>query len=176
MRHIKGFRTLNRTHEHRKALYKNMVTALFRKERIKTTTIKAKEIRKIAEKIITKARVKNLHNIRIVNKMIKDENILMKLFNEIAPRYVNRNGGYTRIIKLSKRMGDGAEMAFLELVEESADLGKKKKTKTKKNKDESKEKKVIIDNSTDDTVIEDKTVIEEKVDTKEESENTEKKE
>jgi large subunit ribosomal protein L17 len=175
MRHIKGFRTLNRTHEHRKALYKNMVTALLRKERIKTTLIKAKEIRRVAEKMITKARVKSLHNIRIINRVIKEEDILMKLFNEIAPRYVNRNGGYTRIIKLKKRMGDGADMAYLELVEESGDIGKKKKSKSKKPTDKKEvekkdsEKNEIVDKSTEETVVEEKAeVIEEKLENKEE--------
>jgi len=139
MKHIKGFRTLNRTHSHRKALYKNMVTALFTKERIRTTTIKAKEIRRIAEKIITRAKVKNLHNIRLINKVIKDEKILMKLFDEIAPRYETRMGGYTRIIKLERRPGDGAEVSYLELVSETAVT---KKKKTKKTADKKAPKKV----------------------------------
>jgi large subunit ribosomal protein L17 len=139
MRHLKGFRTLNRTHSHRKALYKNMVTALFLNERIKTTSIKAKELRRIAEKIITRAKVKDLHNIRIISKFIKDEKILMKLFDEIAPRYLERNGGYTRIIKLDKRMGDGAELSYIELVEETG--GKKKKTK----KSSDKKKNIVKD-------------------------------
>ena len=131
MNHLKGFRTLNRTHSHRKALYKNMVTAFFGKERIKTTVIKAKEIRRVAEKIITKAKVKDLHNIRIVGRLIADKDILKKLFDEIAPRYVERAGGYTRILKLAKRKGDGADMCYLELVAEAA-AGKKKKKKVEK--------------------------------------------
>lgn len=128
MNHLKGFRKLNRTHSHRRALYKNMATALLKNEKIQTTLIKAKEIRRVVEKIITRAKVKNLHNIRIVNKLIKDKDVLMKLFNEIAPRYVNRNGGYTRIIKLPKmRAGDGSAMAYIELIEEVAATKKKKK-------------------------------------------------
>lgn len=128
MRHLKSFKMLNRRHAHRRALYRNMVEALFKRERIKTTVIKAKEIRRVAEKIITKAKVKNLHNIRIVSRLLKDKKILSKLFNEIAPRYINRNGGYTRVIKLSRRLGDGAPMAYLELLGEQIAVKKKKKT------------------------------------------------
>ncbi|HOV13381.1 MAG TPA: 50S ribosomal protein L17 [Spirochaetota bacterium] len=141
MNHLKGFRTLNRTHSHRRALYKNMVTALFRKERIKTTLIKAKEIRSVAEKIITKAKVKSLHNIRIVSRLITDKDILKKLFDEIAPRYVERAGGYTRILKLAKRKGDGADMAYIELVAEVV-AGKKKKKKATDKKEVKKETNV----------------------------------
>lgn len=128
MKHLKGFRTLNRTHSHRKALYKNMVEALFKHEKINTTVPKAKELRRVAEKFITRAKEKNLHNIRLINKLIKDEEILMKLFNEIAPRYTERPGGYTRIIKLAKRKGDGADLCIIELVEEKTVKAKKKKT------------------------------------------------
>jgi large subunit ribosomal protein L17 len=163
MKHIKGFRTLNRTHSHRKALYKNMITAFFAKERIKTTTIKAKEIRRVAEKIITKAKIKNLHNIRIVNRLIKDEKILMKLFNEIAPRYEGRPGGYTRIIKIARRPGDGAEVAYLELVAE-AQTSKKKKT-TKKTADKKVPKKSEVKKEIKDEKLE---IKEEKTEVKEE--------
>lgn len=83
MRHLKGFKQLSRNHAHRKALYKNMATALFRNERIKTTKIKAKEIQRVSEKMITRAKIKNLHNIRIIGKLITDKDILMKLFNEM---------------------------------------------------------------------------------------------
>lgn len=138
MKHLKGFRTLNRTHSHRRALYRNMAEALFKNERIKTTVTKAKEIRRVAEKLITKAKNKTLHNIRIIEKLIKDKEILMKLFDDISPRYVNRNGGYTRIIKLARRKGDGAEMAYLELIEEQSDSKKKKKKKIEKDQVQSK--------------------------------------
>ena len=132
MDHLKKFRKLNRTTAHRSALYRNMCEALFKYGRIKTTVIKAKEIRSVAEKIITRARVNNLHNIRIVSKTIQDKDILKKLFTEIAPNYVGREGGYTRIIRLSKkRLGDGSDMAYLELINEEAPA--KKKT-TKKDK------------------------------------------
>jgi len=127
MDHLKGFSKLNRTHSHRRALYKNMVSSLLLKERIETTLVKAKEIRRVVEKIITKARVKSLHNVRIVGRLITDKDILKKLFDDIAPRYKERNGGYTRIIKLAKRKGDGADMAFIELVSEISKTKKKKK-------------------------------------------------
>lgn len=131
MKHLKGFNTLNRTHAHRRALYRNMVEALIENEKITTTVVKAKELRRVAEKIITKAKVKNLHTIRHINKLIKNETLLMKLFNDIAPRYEKRNGGYTRIIKLAARKGDGAEMCIIELLGEEEQISKKKKTKKK---------------------------------------------
>lgn len=127
MDHLKKFRKLNRTSAHRNALYRNMCEALFKYGKIETTVIKAKEIRRVAEKIITRAKVNNLHNIRIVAKDIQDKDILKKLFTEIAPTFANRNGGYTRIIKLSKRLGDGADMAYLELILD--DVAPKKKAK-----------------------------------------------
>ena len=147
MRHLKSFKQLNRTHAHRRALYRNMLEALFKNERIKTTKTKAKEIRRIAERFITKARNKTLHNIRIISKLIKDKAVLMKLFNEIAPRYIDRNGGYTRIIKLGTRKGDAAEMAYLEMIEEQVDTTRKKKKKKLKVKeatiiDTAKQKKI----------------------------------
>lgn len=131
MKHLKGFNTLNRTHAHRRALYRNMVEALIENEKITTTVAKAKELRRVAEKIITKAKVKNLHTIRQINKLIKNETLLMKLFNDVAPRYEKRNGGYTRIIKLAARKGDGAEMCIIELLGEEEQVSKKKKAKKK---------------------------------------------
>jgi len=117
MRHLKKGRKLNRDKEHRKAMFSNMITSLLRHERIKTTTPKAKELRRYCEKIITRAKENTLHNKRIVMKKIKDRDIVAKLFDEIAPRYKNVNGGYTRIIKMGNRLGDGAEMSIIELVE-----------------------------------------------------------
>ncbi len=127
MNHLKKFRTLNRTTAHRNALYSNMCEALFKYGKIKTTVIKAKEIRRVAEKIITKAKVNTLHNIRVVGKDIQDKDILKKLFTEIGPSFADRNGGYTRIIKLNKRLGDGADMAYLELINEEFTPKKKAK-------------------------------------------------
>ena len=117
MRHLKKGKKFNRDKEHREAMFSNMMTSLFRHERIKTTTPKAKELRRFCEKMITRAKENTLHNKRIVMRRIKDRDVVTKLFDEIAPRYKNINGGYTRVVKMGKRFGDGAEMAIIELVE-----------------------------------------------------------
>ncbi len=116
MKHRIGYNRIGRKSSHRKALVKNMVTQLYRYERIKTTKAKALEVRRRAEKLITRAREDTVHNRRIVAKLIQDKEILAKLFTEIAPAYVDRPGGYTRILKLGYRKGDAAEMVLLELV------------------------------------------------------------
>lgn len=171
MNHLKGFNKLGRNSSHRKALYRNMCEALFRHERIKTTTPKAKEIRRIAEKMISRAKDNSLHNIRIVNKKIKNKEILMKLFNEIAPRYIDRNGGYTRITKLKRRKGDGAELAYIELIEEGV-KPKKKKKKTFIDKIKKEDAKTEVVEVKEDTVKNkaDEEGKEEKTDEKKESE------
>ena len=110
-------RKLNKDSAHRKAMLNNMVTDLFRHERIETTLPKAKELRRKAEKLITTARTPDLHSRRKVLRHIKDKTVVKKLFDEIAPRYLDRPGGYTRIIKGNYRRGDGAEEAIIELVE-----------------------------------------------------------
>lgn len=137
MKHRVGFNRLGRKPAHRKALHRNMVTSLFKHERIRTTKAKAREIRRTAEKMITRAKVDSVHNRRMVGRDIKDEGILAKLFVEIAPRYLTRPGGYTRMLKIGPRRGDASEMVLLELVEEEMssgtsekDSGKKKKTKS----------------------------------------------
>ncbi len=117
MNHRKGFNRLGRKASHRKALKRNMVMSLFKNERIKTTQAKAKEVRRDAEKMITRAKVDSVHNRRIVAKRITDKAILAKLFTDIAPRFTERPGGYTRILKLGQRQGDAAEVVILELVE-----------------------------------------------------------
>lgn len=128
-----GFNRLGRKASHRKALHRNMVTSLFKHERIKTTKTKAMEIRKTAEKMITRAKVDSVHNRRIVAKAIWDKDILNKLFTEIAPRFTERPGGYTRVLKLGFRQGDAAEMVLLELVEkENAEESSAKKPAAKK--------------------------------------------
>jgi large subunit ribosomal protein L17 len=109
-----------------------MATALFRYERIKTTKPKAREIRRVAEKLITRARNDNVHNRRIVARTIQDKAVLAKLFTEIAPRFEQRPGGYTRILKLGQRYGDASEMVFLELVERKESEKKKKKKPAQK--------------------------------------------
>lgn len=117
MNHKNGFNPLSRTTAHRRAMSRNMVTSLFRYERITTTEAKAKEVRKAAEKLITRAKVDSVHNRRIAAKFIADEKILNKLFTEIGPRMKDRNGGYTRIMKLGFRQGDAADQVIFELVD-----------------------------------------------------------
>ena len=124
-----GFNRLGRKSSHRKALHRNMVTSLLKYERVKTTKAKALEIRRTAEKMITRAKVDSVHNRRMVAKVIWDKAILNKLFVEISPRFVERPGGYTRVLKIGKRAGDAAEMVILELVE-----GAEKATETEDSK------------------------------------------
>ncbi len=111
-----GYRKLGRPSAHRKSMLRNLVTDLFREERISTTVHRAKEARKEAEKMITLAKRGDLHARRQVLAYIYDEDVVTKLFDEIAPKYAERNGGYTRVLKLGPRQGDNAEVAFLELV------------------------------------------------------------
>ncbi len=117
MNHKNGFNPLSRTTAHRRAMSRNMVTSLLRFERITTTSSKAKEVRRAAEKLITRAKVDSVHNRRIVAKYIQDEKILNKLFTNVGPRMKERNGGYTRILKLGFRQGDAADVVILELVD-----------------------------------------------------------
>ena len=120
MRHNVSGRKLNRTSAHRKMLYRNLVTALFKHERIQTTVPKAKEARIVAEKLITFAKRGDLHARRQAARKINEPAVLQKLFAEIGPRYENRPGGYTRIMRLGNRRGDNAELAILELVDSTA--------------------------------------------------------
>jgi len=139
MKHRRGFNPLGLMSAHRKALHRNMVTSLFRKERIKTTKAKAMEVRRTAEKMITRAKEDSVHNRRIVSSRLFDEGIVAKLFTDIAPRMKDRNGGYTRVLKLGERKGDAAEIVILELVDYKLDTGDKKKAK--KGEDKSKDAK-----------------------------------
>jgi len=117
MRHKIAGRKLGRTTSHRKALYRNLVTDLLNYEKITTTEAKAKEIRSLAEKMITLGKEQNLHSRRQALSFILDKKVTDKVFEEFATRYVDRPGGYTRIVKLGPRLGDGAPMVRLELVE-----------------------------------------------------------
>lgn len=117
MRHRKKGRQLSRTRSHKKAMLRNMATSLFRHERIRTTEAKAKELRPFAERLITLARRDDLHARRQVRRQIADREVVQKLFDQIAPRFTDRPGGYTRILKLGARQGDGAELALIELTE-----------------------------------------------------------
>lgn len=109
-------RKLNRNSSHRRAMLRNLVTSLLREEKIVTTVTRAKETRKIAEKMITLGKRGDLHARRQALAYIFDEDTVTKVFNELAEKYADRNGGYTRIIKMGPRRGDGAEVAVLELV------------------------------------------------------------
>ena len=117
MRHRHKGRTLSRTASHKKATMRNMATSLFRHERIETTTAKAKELRPFAERLITLGKRGDLHARRLAGRLIADRQVLGKLFDDIGPRFVERPGGYTRILKLGNRRGDAAEMALIELVD-----------------------------------------------------------
>ena len=143
MKHRRGFNPLERMAAHRKALHRNMVTSLFRYERIRTTKTKAQAVRRSAEKLITRAKVDSVHNRRIVSGRLYDEGIVAKLFNDIAQRMKERPGGYTRIIKLGERPGDAAEIVILELVDFKLDAKEASEKKAKKNakKEVKKEKK-----------------------------------
>ena len=134
MRHRKRGRKLGRTTSHRKALFRNQATALFEHEQIRTTLHKCKELRRVAEKLITLAKEDSVHRRRRAARMLYGTNlhvkpprgespidiekhaVLQKLFDDIAPRYLDRNGGYTRIIRGELRRGDGAQMAYIQLV------------------------------------------------------------
>jgi large subunit ribosomal protein L17 len=134
MKHRIAGRRLDRTTEHRTAMFKNMVTSLLRHEKIVTTTPKAKELKRIADKVITQAKRGTPHARRLVNRDIKDVEVLVKLFGPVADRFKARPGGYTRIIKVGRRAGDNAEMSVIELVEKTpaTEPEGEKKTKSKK--------------------------------------------
>lgn len=134
MNHRNGFNPLSRTTAHRRAMSRNMVTSLFRFERITTTSSKAKEIRKYAEKLITRSKEDSVHNRRVAAKFIQDEKILNKLFTEIGPRMKERNGGYTRILKIGFRQGDAADVVILELVDYKLPTGEESEETEKKSK------------------------------------------
>jgi len=137
MKHRVAGRRLDRTTEHRTAMFKNMVTSLLRHERIQTTTPKAKELRRIAEKVITLGKKGTPHARRLAYREVRDVEVLNKLFDTIGPRFEKRAGGYTRIIRVGRRVGDNAEVAVIELVErtpaqEPAEPGKKGAAKAEK--------------------------------------------
>ncbi len=117
MRHSGGYRYLNRTSEHRKAMFANMAGSLIEHEQIKTTLPKAKELRRVIEKLITLGKKGDLHARRMASAKLKQSKHTQKLFDVLGPRYAKRNGGYTRIIKAGYRYGDRAPMAVIELVE-----------------------------------------------------------
>lgn len=116
MRHQKSGRKLNRSSSHRRAMFRNMATSLLQHERIQTTDAKAKEVRRVAERLITIAKRGGLANRRLAHRTVRDQEVLAKLFEEIGPRYSERPGGYTRILKMGHRRGDNASLSLIELV------------------------------------------------------------
>jgi large subunit ribosomal protein L17 len=146
MRHLKAGRKLGRTTSHRLALLRNMATSLLEHETIETTEAKAKELKPLTDKLITLGKRGDLHARRLAMRVIRDKSVGKKLFDEIAPRFNDRSGGYTRIMKVRRRHGDNAPMSIIELVvkgkqklEEKQKLGAKQKA-AKKQKAEEKQK------------------------------------
>jgi len=132
MRHRKRTVKLGRTSSHRRAMFRNMVTPLLDQERIETTVAKAKEARRLADKMVTLGKKATLHARRQALAFIMDKEVVGKLFSVLAPRYADRSGGYTRIIRTGFRRGDGAELALLEMVGRIAPTPKPEKKKKKK--------------------------------------------
>jgi large subunit ribosomal protein L17 len=123
MRHLKQGRKLGRTTAHRKALLRNLATALLEHERIVTTEPKAKELRRVADKLVTLGKRGDLHARRQALQVVRSNAVVRKLFNDIAPRFAERQGGYTRVLRLGYRPGDAAAMAVIELVDAQIDEG-----------------------------------------------------
>jgi len=121
MRHARGYRRLNRTHEHRKALFANMAGSLIEHEQIKTTLPKAKELKRIADKLVTLGKRGDLHARRQAAARLKQDAHVAKLFDVLGPRYAERQGGYVRVLKAGFRYGDMAPMAIIEFVERDVD-------------------------------------------------------
>ncbi|NBD29189.1 MAG: 50S ribosomal protein L17 [Alphaproteobacteria bacterium] len=121
MRHARGYRRLNRTHEHRKALFANMAGSLIEHEQIKTTLPKAKELKRVMDKLITLGKRGDIHARRLAAAQLKQDKDVAKLFDVLAARYKDRQGGYTRVLKAGFRYGDMAPMAIIELVDRDPD-------------------------------------------------------
>jgi large subunit ribosomal protein L17 len=132
MYHNRAFRKLGRKHSHRLATLRSLSTALFERERITTTLMKAKELRPFAEKLITRSKRDDLHARRLILRHIQDRDVARKLFDTLSARFMERNGGYMRILKLGRRQGDGAEMALVELLGSEPVFGKKEEEKKKR--------------------------------------------
>jgi len=145
MRHRVAGKKLGRKTAHRVMMFRNMVTSLFDKERIRTTLERAKVVRPIAEKMITLGKRETLHARRQALAYIKDPAVVAKLFETLAPRFSDRNGGYTRIIRLGHRDGDGAQMAYLELI--GSEFKPAKKDEGKKGKKGKKDEKEAAESS-----------------------------
>ncbi len=159
MRHSVRGRKLNRTESHRKALLRSLATSLFRHKRIRTTLAKAKETRSFAETLITKARKNDLHSKRQVMSEIHDKEVVKELFGDILEKIGDRPGGYTRVVKLGKRIGDAADIAILELV----DFNEVMKAKGEEKKEQKEAKKAKKEKETEEAIpeVEDAKVVEE---------------
>ena len=145
MRHRQAGRKLNRTSSHRKSLFKNMAQALIKHEQIVTTLPKAKELKRVIEKLITLGKKSNLHARRLAFNQIRDKEMVSKLFGTLAPRYSDRSGGYSRVLKAGFRTGDDAPMAVIELVDrnpEAKKVDKPKKVEKKENEKKTDQKVV----------------------------------
>jgi len=127
MRHLVKGKKLGRNSAQRKALLRNLVTSFLEKERVRTTLAKAKATRPVAEKMITLAKKNTLHTRRLAMRYVYKKDVVKKLFDDIGPRFIERPGGYTRIVKIGPRAGDGAEMAIIELI--GTEFKKKEKKK-----------------------------------------------
>ncbi len=148
MRHGSGLRKLNRTSAHRLAMLRNMTVSLLRHEEIRTTLPKAKELRRVAEPMITLGKKPSLANRRLAFDRLRDRSIVEKLFDDLGPRFAKRNGGYTRILKMGFRKGDNAPLALVMLTDRpeaetapAADSGKKAEKKSDRKSDKTPEKK-----------------------------------
>ncbi|MCX8021971.1 MAG: 50S ribosomal protein L17 [Syntrophorhabdaceae bacterium] len=136
MRHLKSVKKLNRKKSHRRALLMNMANSLFLHERIKTTDAKAMVLKRVADRLITLAKRKDLHSMRLAFAFLRDKTVVKKLFTDINDRYTDINGGYTRVLKIGRRKGDAAPMALIELTQRKE---AEEKPKEKKKKGEKKE-------------------------------------
>lgn len=152
MRHRKRVKKLGRTASHRQAVLANLASAIIDKERIQTTNALAKESRKLVERLITKAKMGTLHARRQVLKIIKDKKIVAKLFETVAPRYADRNGGYVRLIRVGNRPGDGAALSIVELIGSELVVEDQKKAKKKKRKKVPREETEEISGATPEAV------------------------
>jgi large subunit ribosomal protein L17 len=179
MRHGRKVKKLGRTASHKKAMLANMAASLFAYQTIKTTDAKAKEVRRLAEKLITLAKRGGLHAHRQVYDVIKDRKLIKKLFDEIGPKFQDREGGYTRVSKLGPRKGDGAPLSVVELLIEKPPKeekkGKKEKAKKKVKKEKTKESKARKERKTK-AKAKPEGIEEEEVKEVEEKENTKKEE
>ena len=180
MRHGKKFNKLSRTHSHRRQMLANMASSLIMHKRIKTTLAKAKALRIYVEPLLTKSKEDTTHSRRVVFSYLQDKNAITELFREISPKIADRPGGYTRILKIGKRLGDNADMAMIELVDYNEGMLKDKKAAKAKTtrragsrkkadettpKAETKKKEEVVEKVVETPVAEVETVVEEVVET-----------